>query len=197
MTDALFSVCVYCGSRNGESGLHAESAAEVGRLIGERGWRLVYGGGRAGLMGVVADAALAAGAPVLGVIPQSLVDREVAHAGLTELRVVSTMHQRKQAMAEAADVFLALPGGIGTFEELFEVWTWRQLGYHDKPVGLLNSGGYYDGLIELPRPCRAQRLHRSRPARPAAGRDRRAPNCCSGCTGRRASAVAPDDYRRI
>ena len=142
-----FSVCVYCGSREGEDLRFGEAARSLGRLIGESGWRLVYGGGRAGLMGIVADAALAAGAPVLGVIPQSLMAREVGHPGLTELRVVETMHQRKQVMAEAADAFLALPGGIGTFEELFEVWTWRQLGYHDKPVGLLNVAGYYDALL--------------------------------------------------
>ena len=121
--------------------------AEIGRL----GWQLVYGGGRAGLMGVVADAALAAGAPVIGVIPRSLVDRELGHQGLTELHVVTTMHERKLLMAERSDAFVALPGGIGTFEELFEVWTWRQLGYHDKPLGLLNVDGYYDGLLAFMR----------------------------------------------
>ena len=142
-----FSICVYCGSRNGDDPAFLTTATAVGRIIGERGWRLVYGGGRAGLMGAVADATLAAGGPVFGVIPHSLMVREVGHAGLSELRVVDTMHERKQAMAEAADAFLALPGGIGTFEELFEVWTWRQLGYHDKPVGLLNVSGYYDRLL--------------------------------------------------
>lgn len=142
-----FSVCVFCGSRSGDLADYADAATRLGRSIGERGWRLVYGGSRAGLMGLVADAALAAGAQVLGVIPHSLVDREVAHDALSELRVVSTMHQRKQAMAEESDAFIALPGGIGTLEEMFEVWTWRQLGYHDKPVGLLNIAGYYDGLI--------------------------------------------------
>lgn len=144
-----FSLCVYCGSRPGTDSRHAEAAREVGTQIGRRGWRLVYGGGRVGLMGLVADAALAAGAQVLGVIPESLVQREVGHAGLTQLEVVGTMHQRKQRMAEESDAFLALPGGIGTFEELFEVWTWRQLGYHDKPVGLLNSGGYYGRLLSF------------------------------------------------
>ncbi|MED5619286.1 TIGR00730 family Rossman fold protein [Ideonella sp. BN130291] len=143
------SVCVYCGSRPGADPVYAEHARTVGRLIGERGWRLVYGGGKVGLMGEVADATLAAGGQVLGVIPDSLMRREVGHHGLTELHVVSTMHQRKQMMAEHADMFLALPGGIGTFEELFEVWTWRQLGYHDKPVGLLNSGGYYDAFMRF------------------------------------------------
>jgi uncharacterized protein (TIGR00730 family) len=125
----------------------AHAAREIGTCIGQQGGQLVYGGGRAGLMGIVADAAIAAGASVVGVIPQALVERELGHQGLTELHVVQTMHQRKQLMAERSDAFLALPGGIGTLEELFEVWTWRQLGYHDKPVGLLNVGGYYDRLL--------------------------------------------------
>ncbi len=146
-----FSLCVYCGSRAGLDGDHAAMARAVGRTLAERGWRLVYGGGSVGLMGVVADAALAAGAQVVGVIPRSLVAREVEHRGLTELIVVETMHQRKQAMAERADAFVALPGGIGTLEELFEVWTWRQLGYHDQPIGLLNTGGYYDPLLSFMR----------------------------------------------
>lgn len=144
---APFSLCVYCGSRPGADPAYAEAARIVGREIGRRGWRLVYGGGRAGLMGVVADAALAAGAPTVGVIPQSLMRREVGHTGLHELHVVETMHQRKMMMAERSDAFLALPGGIGTFEEFFEVWSWRQLGYHDKPVALLNVGAYYDALL--------------------------------------------------
>ncbi len=144
---ARFSVCVYCGSRPGNLAQYASAAQDLGRHIGQQGWRLVYGGSRAGLMGIVADAALAAGGEALGVIPHSLVDLEVAHDGLSELRVVQTMHQRKQAMAEAADVFVAMPGGIGTLEEFFEVWTWRQLGYHDKPVGLLNVAAYYDALL--------------------------------------------------
>jgi len=142
-----FSVCVYCGSRPGELPAYADAARAVGTQIGQRGWQLVYGGGRAGLMGVVADAALAAGASVVGVIPESLMGRELGHRGLTELHVVETMHQRKMMMAERSDAFLALPGGIGTFEELFEVWSWRQLGYHDKPLGLLNVAGYYDALL--------------------------------------------------
>jgi uncharacterized protein (TIGR00730 family) len=144
---ASLSVCVYCGSRTGLSALHEAAARDTGTLIGRMGWRLVYGGGRAGLMGAVADAALAAGAQVVGVIPQSLMQRELGHTGLTELQVVQTMHERKRLMAERSDAFLALPGGIGTLEELFEVWTWRQLGYHDKPVGLLNTAGYYDKLL--------------------------------------------------
>jgi len=142
-----FSVCVYCGSRPGELPAYAEAARTVGTEIGRRGWQLVYGGGRAGLMGEVADAALAAGAQVIGVIPESLMGRELGHRGLTELHVVQTMHERKTMMAERSDAFVALPGGIGTFEELFEVWTWRQLGYHVKPLGLLNVAGYYDALL--------------------------------------------------
>ena len=141
------SICVYCGSRTGRDDRFAPVAAEVGRWIGERGGQLVYGGGNAGLMGVVADAALAAGASVVGVIPQALVDRELAKVDCTELHVVHNMHERKRMMAERAGAFLALPGGIGTMEEFFEVWTWRQLGYHDKPVGLLNVDGYYDALL--------------------------------------------------
>ena len=143
------SLCVYCGSRLGDHGAFEAAARRVGTLIGERGWRLVYGGGNAGLMGTVANATLAAGGSVVGVIPLSLMDRELGHPGLDELHVVDTMHQRKQMMAERSDAFLALPGGIGTFEELFEVWTWRQLGYHDKPVGLLNTEGYYDTLLQF------------------------------------------------
>ena len=141
------SICVYCGSRPGTEPAYAEAAREIGEQIGQRGWQLVYGGGRAGLMGIVADAALQAGAPVVGVIPESLMQKEVGHRGLSELHVVQTMHQRKMMMAERSDSFLALPGGIGTFEELFEMWSWRQLGYHDKPLGLLNTAGYYNELI--------------------------------------------------
>ena len=146
MSDQL-SICVYCGSRPGAQVQYVESAQRLGRLIGERGWRLVYGGGKVGLMGTVADAVLAAGGEVVGIIPETLMRREVGHRGLTELHVVQTMHQRKQMMAERADAFVALPGGIGTLEELFEVWTWRQLGYHDQPIGLLNAQGYYDKLL--------------------------------------------------
>ena len=120
---APLSVCVYCGSRDGADPAFAAAAAAVGRGIAQRGWQLVYGGGRAGLMGRAADAALAAGGRVVGVIPRSLMEREVGHAGLSELHVVDTMHQRKRLMAERSDAFVALPGGIGTFEELFEVWT--------------------------------------------------------------------------
>ena len=143
------SVCVYCGSRHGAKPAYTAAAQALGAAIGSRGWQLVYGGGRVGLMGDVADATLAAGGTVIGVIPESLKAREVEHRGLTELHVVPTMHVRKQMMAERADVFIALPGGIGTLEELYEVWTWRQLGYHDQPIGLLNTAGYYDSLLRF------------------------------------------------
>jgi uncharacterized protein (TIGR00730 family) len=146
MTPA-FSLCVYCGSRPGVQPGFAEAAREVGAWIGEHGGQLVYGGGNNGLMGVVADATLAAGGTVIGVIPQALVDREFANRNCTELHIVETMHDRKRMMAERADGFVALAGGIGTLEELFEVWTWRQLGYHAKPVGILNTDGYYDSLL--------------------------------------------------
>lgn len=142
-----FSICVYCGSRPGSDATYARVARQTGELIAERGWQLVYGGGHRGLMGEVADGALSRGGRVVGVIPQSLVAHEMGHTGLTELHVVDNMHDRKRMMAERADAFLALPGGIGTFEELFEVWTWRQLGYHRKPIGLLNVAGYYDALL--------------------------------------------------
>ena len=149
MSRRPFSVCVYCGSRHGARPAYAAAARALGATIGARGWQLVYGGGRVGLMGELADAALAAGARVVGVIPESLKRREVGHPGLSELHVVPTMHLRKQMMAERADVFVALPGGIGTLEELYEVWTWRQLGYHDQPIGLLNVDGYYDALLRF------------------------------------------------
>ena len=143
------SLCVYCGSRNGLDPAHLAAAREVGRQIGLRGWRLVYGGGHTGLMGAVADAALAAGAEVIGIIPDRLIERELGHGGVTELQVVGSMHERKQKMAEQSDAFIALPGGIGTMEEIFEIWTWRQLGYHRKALGLLNVGGYYDDLLRF------------------------------------------------
>ena len=144
-----FSVCVYCGSRGGVAEPFVQSARDVGRWIGERGGQLVYGGGNNGLMGTAADATLAAGGTVVGIIPNALVEKEFAKRDCTELHVVETMHERKQMMAERAGAFLALAGGIGTFEELFEVWTWRQLGYHDKPVGILNTSGYYDPLLQF------------------------------------------------
>lgn len=143
------SICVYCGARHGAKPVYTEAARALGAAIGSRGWQLVYGGGKVGLMGEVADATLAAGGRVVGVIPESLKNLEVGHQGLDELHVVPTMHIRKQMMAERADVFIALPGGIGTLEELYEVWTWRQLGYHDQPIGMLNIDGYYDHLLSF------------------------------------------------
>ena len=151
MTQPAFSLCVYCGSRPGTDPAYHRAAIEVGQWIAQHGGQLVYGGGTGGLMGVVANAALLAGARVVGVIPKSLVERELAHRGCTELHIVDTMHDRKRMMAERSDAFLALPGGIGTLEELFEVWTWRQLGYHDKPIGILNTAGYYQGLLDFMR----------------------------------------------
>ncbi len=144
-----FSVAVYCGSRVGSQPEFAQVATEVGRWIGRHGGQLVYGGGRNGLMGILANACLKAGGQVVGVIPKTMVEREWAHSGCTELIITDTMHERKRIMAERCDAFLALPGGIGTFEEFFEAWTWRQLGYHDKPVGLLNVAGYYDALLQF------------------------------------------------
>lgn len=151
MTQPSFSLCVYCGSRPGSNPAFTDTARAVGQWIGQHGGQLVYGGGRNGLMGIVADATMAAGGQVVGIIPKALVEREWAHHGCTELHVVENMHERKRLMADKADAFLALPGGIGTFEEFFEVWAWRQLGYHDKPVGLLNVAGYYDGLMAFMR----------------------------------------------
>ena len=146
-----FSICVYCGSRLGDDPGYAQIAQDVGRWIGEHGGQLVYGGGHNGLMGVLADSAAQAGARVLGVIPHRMVEREWARLSCDELIVVDTMHERKRIMMERSDAFLALPGGIGTFEEFFEAWTWRQLGFHDKPVGLLNVGGYYEHLLDFMR----------------------------------------------
>lgn len=141
------NLCIFCGSRSGGSPAYAAATRRLGRLIGEGGHGLVYGGGHVGLMGVLADAVLGAGGPVVGVIPEALVRLEVGHRSLSEQHVVPDMHARKRLMAERADAFVALPGGIGTLEELYEVWTWRQLGYHDKPVGLLNVEGFYTRLL--------------------------------------------------
>lgn len=140
-------ICVFTGSRRGGRAEYAESAKELGRALVERGVGLVYGGGNVGLMNVIANSVLELGGHVTGVIPDSLVSKEVAHRGLTDLRVVGSMHERKAMMAELADGFIALPGGIGTLEEFFEVLSWAQLGLHEKPCGLLNVGGYYDPLI--------------------------------------------------
>lgn len=141
------SVAIYCGSSAGRDDRYLQHAAEMGRELAARGLTLVFGGGRVGLMGAVADASLAAGGRAVGVIPQFLFDKEVGHTGLTELHVVETMHQRKLLMADLADGFVAMPGGFGTLEELFEVLTWGQLGLHQKPVGVLNTQGFYDGLL--------------------------------------------------
>jgi uncharacterized protein (TIGR00730 family) len=145
----LNRICIYAGSNPGRDPAYAEAAEGLGRLLAERGIGVVFGGGKVGLMGVVADAALAAGAEVIGVMPRGLVDREIGHNGLTELRVVGSMHERKAQMAELSDGFIALPGGAGTLEELIEIYTWSQLGLHRKPMGVLNVRGYYDGLAAL------------------------------------------------
>jgi uncharacterized protein (TIGR00730 family) len=195
MTQRL-SLCVYCGSRAGDNAAYEAAATAVGTAIGRRDWRLVYGGGRAGLMGRVADAALAAGASVLGVIPRSLMEREVGHQGLTELHVVETMHERKLMMAQRSDAFIALPGGIGTFEELFEVWTWRQLGYHDKPVGLLNVDGYYDALLGFMRQTVARGFV-SDEQHALLQVHAQADDLLDAIARLTPLAIAPDDYRRI
>ena len=149
MDSPSFSLCVYCGSKPGTDPAFTQAAIQVGTWIGQHAGQLVYGGGRNGLMGIVADATLAAGGRVIGVIPRALVEKEWAHTGCSELHIVETMHERKQMMAEKADAFVALPGGIGTFEEFFEVWTWRQLGYHNKPIGLLNIADYYKPMLNF------------------------------------------------
>ncbi len=141
-------VCVYCGSSSGR-GAYLETAAEVGTALAKSGAEIVYGGAHVGTMGALADAALAAGGTVIGVIPQNLVDWEVAHTGLTELHVVDTMHERKAKMVELADVFIGLPGGTGTLEEFLETWTWAQLGLHAKPLGLLDVDGFFTHFIRF------------------------------------------------
>ena len=146
---AVHSLCVFCGSSPGANPAYRTAAERLGTVLAAAEVRLVYGGGHVGLMGTVADAALAAGGSVVGVIPQHMVDREVAHRGLTELRVVRSMHERKAVMAELSDGFVALPGGLGTLEELFEVWTWGQLGLHRKPYALLNVAGFFQPLLAL------------------------------------------------
>ncbi|WP_127555981.1 TIGR00730 family Rossman fold protein [Saccharospirillum alexandrii] len=142
-------IAVYCGSKSGYSTEYIDLATNLGQQMARRQHDLIYGGANIGLMGAVADAVLAGGRQVLGVMPKALVDREVAHPGITELQVVDTMHERKAGMADPADAFVALPGGPGTMEELFEVWTWQMLGYHNKPVAILNHRGYYDPLLTM------------------------------------------------
>ncbi len=187
---SLTSVCVFCGANAGTDPAYTEAAKALGRALAERHLTLVYGGGAVGLMGLVADAALAAGGEVIGIIPQSLMDKEIGHKSLTRLEVVDGMHARKARMAELSDAFIALPGGLGTLEELFEVWTWGQLGYHGKPLGLLEVNGFYSKLTafldhivgegfvraphrdmlqvsESPKPCSTPSISGSRPSRPS------------------------------
>jgi uncharacterized protein (TIGR00730 family) len=147
----LKRLAVYCGSASPADPVYIDLARAVGKALAARGIGVVYGGGRLGLMGAVADAALAAGGEVIGVIPQALVDAEVAHRGCTELRVVADMHERKRLFTDLSDGFVTLPGGVGTMDELWEAVSWAQLGYHEKPVGLLNVAGFYDGLIAFNR----------------------------------------------
>ncbi len=142
-------IAVFCGSSSGRRPEFLQAATVLGQLLAQQSIGIVYGGASVGLMGAVATAARQAGGEVIGVLPQSLMDRELAHTGLSELHIVETMHERKAKMSELADAFLALPGGIGTFEELFEVWTWGVLGYHRKPCALLNVAGFYDGLVSF------------------------------------------------
>lgn len=142
-------VCVFCGSSPGRDPIYLETATRVGQLLAARGLELVYGGSHVGLMGAVADATLAAGGHVIGIIPQSMVDREIAHTTLPDLRIVATMHERKALMETLSDAFLALPGGMGTLEEVCEIYTWGQLGLHTKPCGLLNIAGYYAPFLQL------------------------------------------------
>ncbi|MFD1409950.1 TIGR00730 family Rossman fold protein [Kroppenstedtia eburnea] len=143
------NICVFCGSSPGSNPIYMEGAKQLGISLAEAGLTLVYGGARVGLMGAVADSILAHGGKVIGVIPKSLVDREIAHTGLTDLHIVGSMHERKALMSELADGFIALPGGSGTLEEFFEVFTWAQLGHHQKPCGLLNLNGYYTPLLQF------------------------------------------------
>jgi len=143
------SICVFCGSSSGANGIYEEAARATGRALIRAGLRLVYGGGRVGLMGVLADEVLSGGGQLTGVMPRALVEREIAHRGVTDLRVVDTMHERKELMAGLADAFIALPGGAGTLEEIFEQWTWSQLGIHAKPCGLINVNGYFTPLLAM------------------------------------------------
>lgn len=148
-SDSRFSVCVFCGAKPGRNPEHAQIARDAGRAIAERGWRMVYGGGRVGLMGIAADAALAAGGEVIGVIPDGMLVREQGHRSLTRLEVVADMAIRKTRMIALSDAFLTLPGGLGTLDELFEVLTLRQVRFIDKPIALLNPGGYFDRLLAM------------------------------------------------
>lgn len=196
MNDRKTTLCIFCGSRPGALPAYADAARDIGQGLARRGWNLVYGGGKVGLMGAVADAARAGGARVTGVIPESLMQREVGHRGLDELHVVPSMHVRKQMMAERADAFVALPGGLGTFEELFEVWTWRHLGYHDQPIGLLDTDGFYQPLLAF-----MQRTvddgFVSAEQMAAIRVDSDPVRLLDALAADAARATAPDDYRRI
>ncbi|HEV7239514.1 MAG TPA: TIGR00730 family Rossman fold protein [Thermoanaerobaculia bacterium] len=145
----MHRICVFCGSNAGSDPIYVEAARDLGRLFAREGVALVYGGGSVGLMGEVADSVLASGGEAIGVIPHALWAREVGHRGLTDIRIVDTMHERKAMMADLADAFIALPGGLGTLEEIFEIWTWAQLGLHEKPVGFLDVNGFYAPLMQF------------------------------------------------
>jgi len=157
---AVSAACVFCGSQPGARPAYLQAARELGALLARRGWTVVYGGGHVGMMGALADSALAAGGRVVGVIPEHLMRPEVAHQGLTELLVVDSMHTRKRIMAGRSDAFIVLPGGYGTFEEMFEMVTWRQLELHGKPVGLANVDGYFDHLLAFLRHAAEQQFIR-------------------------------------
>ena len=145
----MIKVCVYCGSSSGKDPLYSETAIEMGKTLVKHGLDLVYGGGNIGIMGIVADSVLQSGGQAIGVIPQALADKEIAHESLTELHIATDMHERKCRMAELSDAFVGLPGGLGTLEEIFEIWTWAQLGFHKKPIALLNTKGYYSRLLDF------------------------------------------------
>lgn len=149
MRAVIRRICVFCGSNSGSNPAYTEAARHLGQLFARHGICLVYGGGSVGLMGELADAALQSGGEVIGVIPHALWAREVGHRGLTDLRIVETMHERKAMMADLADAFIALPGGLGTLEEIFEIWTWAQLGLHAKPMGFLDVNGFYGPLMQF------------------------------------------------
>jgi len=163
--NAFSAVCVYCGSSSQVAQIYKDAATSLGQLLGERGIRVVYGGGRVGLMGLVADAALEKGGEVIGVIPRHIAEFEVAHRTLTALHVVETMHQRKSMMADLSQAFIVLPGGLGTLDEAFEILTWKQLGLHNHPVLIVNIGGYWDPLIALIRHAAEQGFVRPQHAR--------------------------------
>ncbi len=157
----LESICLFCGASPGANPAYKDAAAEFGATLAKQKIRLVYGGGSVGLMGVAADACLANGGEVIGVIPRMLMEKEVGHKGVTKMHVVETMHERKALMTDIADGFIALPGGYGTLDELFESLTWQQLAYHTKPIGLLNVGGFFDGLIQFLDHARDERFLRA------------------------------------